>query len=100
MMPSTRPAMVRVPSRDALEQPAGDAVENRADPLVAGPAGPGEVPRPFDRRRNVITITPAGRRQLGRLDELLAEIQDELLASLSASHRQQLIQPLSRVLDG
>ncbi|MFI5065557.1 MAG: MarR family winged helix-turn-helix transcriptional regulator [Streptosporangiales bacterium] len=66
-------------------------------------AGQGYItrsPDPGDRRRNIITITPAGRRQLARLDELLAEIQDELLAPLSASQRQQLILLLSQVLDG
>ena len=66
-------------------------------------AGQGYItrsPTPADRRRNIITITPAGRRQLQRLDELLAGIQDELLAPLSASQRQQLILLLSQVLDG
>ena len=57
------------------------------------------APDPADRRRNVISITPAGAAQLGRLEELLAEVQDELLAPLSPAERQQLTRLLSRVLD-
>ena len=54
---------------------------------------------PADRRRNVVTITPAGVRHLGRLDGVLDEIQGELLAPLSAGERDQLIRLLSRILD-
>ncbi|MDQ3430267.1 MAG: MarR family winged helix-turn-helix transcriptional regulator [Actinomycetota bacterium] len=54
---------------------------------------------PADRRRNIVTMTPAGVRQLGRLDGVLAEIQDELLAPLSAGERDQLMRLLSRILD-
>jgi MarR family transcriptional regulator, lower aerobic nicotinate degradation pathway regulator len=57
------------------------------------------TPDPTDRRRNVVTITPAGRRHLRKLDRLLAKIQDELLAPLSAAERRQLIQLLTRVVD-
>lgn len=56
-------------------------------------------PDPDDRRRNVITITPGGRRQLRHLDRLLAGIQDELLAPLSARERQQLVRLLARIVD-
>ena len=56
-------------------------------------------PDPTDRRRNVITITPAGRRQLRKLDRLLAGIQDELLSPLSATERQQLIRLLTRIVE-
>jgi MarR family transcriptional regulator, lower aerobic nicotinate degradation pathway regulator len=59
----------------------------------------GRAPAPADRRRNVITITPAGTAHLRRLDELLADVQDELLASLSPAERQQLIRLLNRILD-
>lgn len=54
---------------------------------------------PEDRRRNIITITPAGVRQLWRLDEVLAGIQDELLAPLSADERDELARLLRKVLE-
>jgi DNA-binding MarR family transcriptional regulator len=54
---------------------------------------------PVDRRRNIITITSAGRRQLRRLDKQLNRIQVELLAPLSPDERDQLTQLLRRVLD-
>jgi DNA-binding MarR family transcriptional regulator len=54
---------------------------------------------PEDRRRNVVTITPAGAEQLWRLDGVLAGVQDELLAPLSADERGRLIWLLGRILD-
>ena len=57
------------------------------------------APDPADRRRNVISITPAGTAHLRRLDELLADVQDELLAPLSLAERQQLIRLLNRILE-
>ncbi|MFG2043314.1 MarR family winged helix-turn-helix transcriptional regulator [Dactylosporangium sp. NPDC048998] len=57
------------------------------------------TPDPSDRRRNVITITPAGRRHLRRLEKQLARVQDELLAPLSAPERAQLSALLRRVLE-
>ncbi len=54
---------------------------------------------PEDRRRNIVTITPAGVQQLRRLDGVLAGIQDELLAPLSADERDELAWLLRRVLD-
>ena len=56
-------------------------------------------PDPADRRRNVITITPAGTAYLRRLEKLLAEIQDELLAPLSPADRRQLTRLLTRILE-
>lgn len=54
---------------------------------------------PADRRRNVITMTPQGRRHLRQLDKLVATIQDDLLAPLSQPERDQLIRLLARLLD-
>src|SRR3954471_21749786 len=45
------------------------------------------APDPADRRRNIITLTAAGRRQLRRLEKELADTQDELLAPLSPAER-------------
>lgn len=56
------------------------------------------TPDPADRRRNIITITTAGRRQLRRLDGQVARIQDELLAPLAPEERDQLVRLLGRVL--
>ncbi|MEE6307054.1 MarR family winged helix-turn-helix transcriptional regulator [Plantactinospora veratri] len=56
-------------------------------------------PDPTDRRRNVITLTPAGRRQLRRLDQRLTRIQDDLLAPLAPVERDQLTRLLTRLLE-
>jgi MarR family transcriptional regulator, lower aerobic nicotinate degradation pathway regulator len=57
------------------------------------------APDPRDRRRNVVTLTTAGRRHLRKLDKLLADAQDNLLAPLSPHERQQLVELLTRVVD-
>ena len=57
------------------------------------------APDPADRRRNVITMTPQGRRYLRQLDQLVATIQDDLLAPLSQPERDQLVRLLARLLD-
>jgi hypothetical protein len=49
--------------------------------------------------RALITITPAGRRQLRRLDKQVTRIQADLLAPLAPDERDQLIRLLRRVLD-
>ncbi|MBB2744795.1 UNVERIFIED_ORG: DNA-binding MarR family transcriptional regulator [Microbispora rosea subsp. rosea] len=57
------------------------------------------TPDPEDRRRNIITITAAGRGQLSHLDRLIATAQDEFLAPLPAADRRNLIDLLIRVID-
>jgi DNA-binding MarR family transcriptional regulator len=56
-------------------------------------------PDPDDRRRNVITITPAGTEELRTLAPMLDGVQDQLLAPLSAAERTQLIGLLTRLLE-
>ena len=56
-------------------------------------------PDPADGRRNIITITPAGTAHLRRLEEILDDVQNELLAPLSPAERQQLIHLLTRILE-
>ncbi|WP_327312026.1 MarR family winged helix-turn-helix transcriptional regulator [Streptomyces sp. NBC_01235] len=57
------------------------------------------APDPGDRRRNVITISSQGRRHLRRLDKVLDDLHDELLAPLSPAERDQFVQLLTRLLD-
>ncbi len=47
----------------------------------------------------MITITPAGSKRLRALDEAMAEVQDKLLAPLSATQRRTLVRMLTRVLE-
>lgn len=53
---------------------------------------------PDDRRRNVVTMTPAGAARLRLLDAVLAEVQDELLAPLSPAERAEFARLLTRIL--
>lgn len=52
-----------------------------------------------DRRRNVITITPAGRRHLAKLDKLVGKIQEEFVAPLSRAEREELMRLLTVLLE-
>lgn len=54
---------------------------------------------PTDRRRKVVSITPEGRRELRRLDRLLAGVQDDFLAPLPAAERERLVRTLTRLVD-
>jgi DNA-binding MarR family transcriptional regulator len=55
-------------------------------------------PDPDDGRRNIITLTAAGKRQHKRLAELVRKAQDEIFAPLSATERDQLAKLLTKVL--
>jgi MarR family transcriptional regulator, lower aerobic nicotinate degradation pathway regulator len=54
---------------------------------------------PGNRRRNIVTLTDAGTARLAELDQLLAGIQDELLAPLASAEREQLVALLGRVVE-
>jgi MarR family transcriptional regulator, lower aerobic nicotinate degradation pathway regulator len=54
---------------------------------------------PDDRRRNVITITPAGAKELRKLDKVVAGIQEKLLAPLSPADRRRFVGLLTRLLE-
>ncbi|OKJ09102.1 MarR family winged helix-turn-helix transcriptional regulator [Kitasatospora sp. CB01950] len=48
------------------------------------------TPDPADRRRNTITLTPAGHHRLARLDALVTEAETELLAPLTPTQQHDL----------
>lgn len=56
------------------------------------------APDPGDRRRNVVTLTPLGRRRLRKLEHLLDAAQEELLSPLSHQEREQLVHLLGRLV--
>ncbi|MGN6866962.1 MAG: MarR family winged helix-turn-helix transcriptional regulator [Solirubrobacteraceae bacterium] len=66
--------------------------ELERDGLVA------RVRDPEDRRRNVVTLTAAGKAALRRLDKRIDAAQTALLEPLSASERRELIKLLDRVV--
>jgi DNA-binding MarR family transcriptional regulator len=55
---------------------------------------------PKDRRRNVVSITRAGSKELDALDEVIQGVQDRLLAPLSATGRRQFTRLLRQVIEG
>ena len=57
------------------------------------------TPSPTDRRAREIAITPKGRRLLQRARGLIAQVEDEVLAGLTADERGKLLALLRRALD-
>jgi MarR family transcriptional regulator, lower aerobic nicotinate degradation pathway regulator len=56
------------------------------------------TPDPADRRRNLVSITRAGRRRLDVLEATVAEVQDALLEPLSNAERARLVALLTRIV--
>ncbi len=56
-------------------------------------------PDPGDRRRNIVTITPAGRRRLTELDAVLANVQDSLMRGLDPDERRLFVRLLTKLLE-
>jgi DNA-binding MarR family transcriptional regulator len=56
-------------------------------------------PSATDRRAREIAITPKGRRLLQRARGLILQVEDEVLAGLTAEERQELLALLRRALD-
>lgn len=56
-------------------------------------------PSATDRRAREIAITPKGRRLLERARRMVSDVEDELLAGLTAKERTQLLALLRRALD-
>ena len=65
---------------------------------LAGQSRVERTPDPDDRRRNRVTLTPAGLQQLKRMDQALDRVQDDLLGPLSPAERQTLTRLLTRLL--
>src|SRR4051794_38307904 len=55
-------------------------------------------PDPSDGRRNIISLTAAGKRRHKQLGELVASIQDQIFAPLSTAERDALARLLAKVL--
>lgn len=55
---------------------------------------------PHDARRNIVTLTSGGRKELARLDAVVADIQDRFLAPLSAAERRTLLKLLGKLAAG
>jgi MarR family transcriptional regulator, lower aerobic nicotinate degradation pathway regulator len=56
------------------------------------------APDPADRRRNAVTLTDEGHRQLKRLDVLIADAEAEFLAPLSEADRAELTRILQLIV--
>lgn len=56
-------------------------------------------PNPADRRQNTVAVTERGRQQMLQLDGLLAEVENEVLAPLNPSEREQLTRLLTSLVD-
>lgn len=54
---------------------------------------------PADRRRNIVTITPAGHDRLGELGTQIVKVQEDLLAPLTDADRAMLRALLMRLLE-
>jgi DNA-binding MarR family transcriptional regulator len=56
------------------------------------------TPGPHDRRRKIVAITPSGRTELKKLDQLVYAADDDLLADLTPQERVTLARLLERLL--
>jgi DNA-binding MarR family transcriptional regulator len=55
------------------------------------------APDPADRRRNIVTMTPRGAAALEHLDAVLDDIQDVVLAPLTANERKTFVRVLAKL---
>ena len=54
---------------------------------------------PENKRRNIVTITPEGIREVVALDSVVEQVQEDLLAPLTQAQRRQFIALLTRLLE-
>ena len=57
----------------------------------------GSQTRKADRRRNIVTITKRGARTLERLDPVLDDVQDAVLAPLTPNERKTFMRLLAKL---
>ena len=55
---------------------------------------------PDDRRRHIVELTDAGRKAIGRAEEGMESVEDDILAALSPKERATLRDLLNKALDG
>ena len=53
---------------------------------------------PTNKRRNIVSVTPAGRRQLAALDTVIDAVQQQVMAPLSETERRQLLKLLRKLV--
>jgi DNA-binding MarR family transcriptional regulator len=87
-------SQVRIGQRCAIDQ--SDMHAMLAELIAQGHVR--RAPDPDDRRRNLITLTAAGRRRMLELDCALSDVQDEVFGVLSEKERGLLVEMLARVL--
>ena len=58
------------------------------------------VPSPTDRRARIISVTNAGRKAIAKGDRIVAEIQEDVLATLPAGRREAFMLALSDLVCG
>lgn len=107
---ANRPQMALLAALDEVDRASQAELGRRLgiDPgdmarLVGALQGEGWIersPDPANRRRNLVATTAAGRRRLRQLDKATTQVQDDLLTSLSARERKDLVRLLTRLLDG
>lgn len=107
-MGASRPQAALLSALDEVEQASQAELGRRLgiDPgdmvrLVATMQKEGwlkRTPDPDDRRRNLVAITPAGRDRLRQLDKVTAQVQEALLAPLSATQRKDLTHLLTHLI--
>jgi DNA-binding MarR family transcriptional regulator len=57
------------------------------------------APSPNDRRKNHVTLTPAGEQLVGEMEPVLRRIQELILAPLAPDEREPFTRMLSRIVD-
>jgi len=87
-------SQVQIGQRCGIDQSDMHAMLNE----LAAQGHVARTPDPADRRRNLVTLTAAGRRRLEELDTALTGVQHDILDALSSAERDTLTVLLTRIL--